>query len=147
MGMVTIPVSEIMTTKPRTIRVDDSVVIADWLLALDDIHHIVVVDAQDRVIGILSDRDLLHAFGGQPMPDLPVARIMSRNVQTVAPDVPAMEALERMLRGRFHALPVTDSTGHLLGIITATDFLEVARWVLHGLDARAPLAKVDRPVT
>jgi CBS domain-containing protein len=145
--MVTIPVSEIMTTKPRTIRLDDSVVVADWLLALDEIHHVVVVDARDRVIGILSDRDLLQAFGGQPIPDLPVAQIMSRNVQTVAPDAPATEALERMQRGRFHALPVTDATGHLLGIVTTSDFLEVARWVLYGLDARAPSAKVDRPVT
>ena len=145
--MVTIPVSEIMTTTPRRIRLDDSVVIADWLLALDEIHHVVVVDARDRVIGIVSDRDLLRAFGGQRAPDLPVAQIMSRDVQTVTPDTPATEALERMQRGRFHALPVTDSLGHLVGIVTATDFLDVARWALYGVDARAPSAKVDRPVT
>jgi CBS domain-containing protein len=146
-GMATITVSEIMTTKPRTIRADDSVAIADWLLALDEIHHVVVFDESARVIGILSDRDLLRAYGTSPTPRLPVARIMSRDVQTIAPDAPATEAIERMLRGRFHALPVTDSMGYLLGIVTSSDFLEVARWVLYGLDARAPKAKVDRPVT
>jgi CBS domain-containing protein len=145
--MATITVSEIMTTKPRTIRADDSVAIADWLLALDEIHHVVVVDTDERVIGIISDRDLLRAFGSKPMPSLPVSGIMSRDVQTIAPDAPATEAIERLLRNRFHALPVTDSFGRLLGIVTSTDFLEVARWVLYGVDARAPKAKVDRPVT
>jgi CBS domain-containing membrane protein len=144
--MPTINVSEIMTTKPRTMRADDSVAIADWLLALDAIHHVVVVDEHERVIGIVSDRDLLRAFGSQPTPNLPISRIMSRNPQTIAADVPATEAVERMLRSKFHALPVTDSTGRLLGIITASDFLDVARWVLYGLDARAPSAKIDRPV-
>jgi len=146
-GMAIITVSEIMTTKPRTMRADDSVAIADWLLALDAIHHVVVVDSQERVIGILSDRDLLRAFGSQPTPSLPVAEIMSRDVQTIAPDAPATEAIERILRGNFHALPVTDALGHLLGIVTSSDFLEVAKWVLYGLDARAPKAQVDRPVT
>ena len=145
--MATITVSEIMTTKPRTMRADDSVAIADWLLALDEIHHVVVVDSLDRVIGIVSDRDLLRAFGGQPLPNLPISRIMSRNPQTIAPDVPATEAVERMLRGKFHALPVTDSKGRLVGIVTASDFLDVARWVLYGLDARAPKAQIHRPVS
>jgi CBS-domain-containing membrane protein len=36
------------------------------------------------------------------------------------------------------ALPVTDATGALLGIATASDFMDVARWVLFGLDARVP---------
>jgi len=143
--MATITVSEIMTTKLRTIHADDSVTIADWLLALDEIHHVVVVDDDEKVIGIISDRDILRSFGSQPMPNLPVSKIMSRHVQTVAPDAPATEALERMLRGKFNALPVTDSGGRVIGIVTSTDFLEVARWVLFGLDARAPHAKVDRP--
>jgi CBS domain-containing protein len=145
--MATITVSEIMTTKTRTMRADDSVAIADWLLALDEIHHVVVVDGNDRVIGIVSDRDLLRAFGSEPMPHMPVGRIMTRNPQTIAPDAPAKEALDRMLRMRFHALPVTDATGRLLGVVTAADFLDVARWVLYGLDARAPTAKIDRPVS
>lgn len=133
--MPIIPVSEIMTTKPRTLRADDSVTIAEWLLALDDIHHVVVVDAVNKVIGIVSDRDILRAFGGKAAPHLPVSTIMSRHVQTIAPEAPASEALERMKRGKFHALPVADDQNRLVGIITTTDFLDVAGWAL-GVERR-----------
>jgi CBS domain-containing protein len=128
--MPAIPVSQIMSTRPRTIHADDSVVIADWLLTLDHIHHVVVVDADEKVIGIVSDRDLLRAFGGRAMADLPVAAIMTKHVQTISPTAPASEAIERMQRGKFHALPVSDDLGHLVGIITTSDFLDVARWAL-----------------
>jgi CBS domain-containing protein len=129
-AMSIIPVSEIMTTKLRTMRADDSVTIAEWLLALDEIHHVVVVDAHDKVIGIVSDRDILRAFGSKPVANMPVSGIMSRHVQTIAPDAPAREALERMQRGKFHALPVTDNQDRIVGIVTSTDFLDVAAWAL-----------------
>lgn len=50
-----------------------------------------------------------------------------------------------MLAGKFHALPVVDADRRLIGIVTATDFLEVARWVLYGIDRRAPHAASGRP--
>lgn len=128
--MSALPVSEIMTTQPRTMHADDSVTIADWLLALDHIHHVVVVDDANRVIGIVSDRDLLRAFGGRAMSNLPVAAIMTKHVQTISPAAPAWEAIERMQRGHFHALPVTDDQGRVVGIVTTADFLDVARWAL-----------------
>src|SRR6478735_8660244 len=99
--MPAIPVSEIMTTKPRTMRPDESVTIAEWLLGLDGIHHVVVVDAASKVIGIISDRDILRGFGSLPAPLLTVSSIMSRHVQTIAPDAPAIEALDLMSRGKF----------------------------------------------
>ena len=77
----------------------------------------------------------MRAFGGAPPGNLPVHAIMTRNVQTIAPDAPASEAIERMVAGKFHALPVTDSQGRLVGIVTSRDLLDVARWALHGLDA------------
>jgi CBS domain-containing membrane protein len=133
--MPTIPVSEIMTTKLRTMRADDSVTIAEWLLALDEIHHVVVVDEANKVIGIVSDRDILRAFGSKPVTNMPVSGIMSKHVQTIGPEAPAREALARMQRGKFHALPVTDNQDRLVGIVTSTDFLDVAGWAL-GVERR-----------
>lgn len=142
--MPAIPVSEIMTTSPRTVREGDSVLLTDWLLDLDRIHHVIVVDAEHKVVGIVSDRDVLRAFAADPSGAIPIAQVMKREVQTVAPDVPVTAALDRMLANKFHALPVVDADRRLIGIVTATDFLEVARWVLYGVDARAPHAAVAR---
>jgi CBS-domain-containing membrane protein len=142
--MATITVSEIMTTKPRTVHEDDSVLLTDWLLDLDGIHHVVVVDADQRVVGIVSDRDILRAFGSKPSGELPIGDFMKRDVQTIAPDAAANMALDRMLAGRFHALPVVDADRRLIGIVTASDFLDVARWALYRLDARAPNASAHQ---
>jgi CBS domain-containing protein len=135
--MATICVQDIMTSKVRTMRADDTVAIADWLLAFEET-HIIVVDGLDHVIGMFTDRDVLRAFSGNPLPSVPVSRIMTRDVHTLAAHTPATEAAERMVCLQATALPVTDESGCLLGLVTASDFMDVARWVLFGLDARKP---------
>jgi CBS domain-containing membrane protein len=52
---------------------------------------------------------------------------MSRNPVTVTPDTPVHVAIELMLEHRFGSLPVLGTDGHLMGIVTDTDFLAAAR--------------------
>jgi acetoin utilization protein AcuB len=92
---------------------------------------------KERLVGILSDRDLMHAMepvrakerkllnvGGLffLLEPLEVQEIMSRDVVTVAPDLLVQDAAAIMVASRFGALPVV-ANNELVGIITETDLL------------------------
>lgn len=50
-------------------------------------------------------------------------QIMSRNVITVLPETPILEAAQKMLENRVSGLPVLDTSGKLVGIVSEKDFL------------------------
>jgi CBS domain-containing protein len=86
-------------------------------------------------VGIVSDRDILRARE-RGTSDGPISRIMNRDVMSIGPATPASFAVERMMRGKYSALPVVDDRGKPIGIVTSTDFLEIAYRALTGLDTR-----------
>ena len=133
--MATVDVSEIMTTKLRIMRADEAVSVAEWVMNLDEIQHVLAVDSEHKLVGIVSDRDILRVMHREDR--IPLASIMSAPLHTVAPTTPVTEALEKLMEARVHALPVVDATNRPVGIVTTSDFLEVARWALRGLDASA----------
>lgn len=133
--MANLTVSELMKTNLRIVHEDDSIRAADWEMTIDEVRHLLVVNAAGKLAGIISDRDVLRARErGQT--DISVASIMNRDVLVVGPSTPASWAVERMLRGKYSALPVVDELGKPIGILTSTDFLEVAFRALNGLDMR-----------
>jgi CBS domain-containing protein len=58
--------------------------------------------------------------------DVSVDGLMSDDLVTATPDTPIDEAAERLLEHGISSLVVVDSEGHLEGILTSTDFLELA---------------------
>ncbi len=123
-------VSEIMIKKVLHVRPDDSVENARDRMEAGDIRHLPVVDASERLVGMLSDRDLLRARGFSPPPSK-VSDVMSKHPQTVGPDAPAEAAAQAMLDFKINAIPVV-ANGKLLGIVTSTDFLALACKLLRG---------------
>jgi CBS domain-containing membrane protein len=77
---------------------------------LDRLLHQVVVEAYHRRFGEITCQD-----------------IMSRDLATVAPDAPLQEAWKLLIAHRIKALPVV-ANGHLVGIVTQTDFVESTDW-------------------
>lgn len=131
--MRVIPASEIMTTNVVSVRDDASLTNIDWEMALAEIRHVPVVDQHGVVVGIVSDRDLLRTLSRADRARVPVSAIMTLTPGSVHAETPAREALELMLERKIHAVPVLDDRGRLLGIITATDFLELTFRALRGL--------------
>ena len=99
------------------------------------IHHVPVVDGQRRVVGMLSDTDLLRArqsrravlvgSGGADTDDAPLifARdVMTKDVLSISTAGSAAEALRMLLERRIHALPVVEG-GRLVGMLSSRDFL------------------------
>ena len=60
------------------------------------------------------------------------AQIMTRDVVAVAPEAPLAEALELIRRHHVKALPVTDESARVVGIVTQTDLLDKAEWDIAG---------------
>lgn len=123
-----------MTTHVKTIYEDESISAADWDMVIGELRHLPVIDREHRVVGLVSDRDILRS-AVQPAS---IASVMTRDVRTIGPDAPAVEAVEYLLRYKHSALPVVDARGTLVGIVTSTDFLELARRALSGLDIHQP---------
>ena len=124
-----------MKTNLRTAHEDDSIRAADWEMTIDEIRHLLVIDLAGKLVGIISDRDILRARERGDT-DTSVRSIMNRDVLSIGPATPASFAVERMMRGKYSALPVIDEQGKPVGIVTSTDFLEIAYRALTGLDTR-----------
>ena len=99
------------------------------------VHHVPVVDSDRRVVGMLSETDLLRArqsqravlvgAGVSDTDDAPLvfARdVMSKDVVSISTTATAAEALALLLQRQIHALPVVES-GRLVGLISSRDFL------------------------
>ena len=80
-----------------------------------------VVDA-GQPIGILTDRDVALAVANNPdLGNLPVADFMSKEVFSVAPDVPLKDVGAMFGRNCVRRLLVVDAAGQLQGIIALSD--------------------------
>ncbi len=132
--MRALTVADMMTTRVKTIHEDESISVADWDMVVGELRHLPVVDGQRHVVGMVSDRDLLRATERPTS----VRTVMTRDVNTIRADALAVEAVDQLLRFKHGALPVVDGSGTLVGIVTTTDFLELARRALSGLDVQQP---------
>jgi CBS domain-containing protein len=73
------------------------------------------------LVGILTERDVVQAAAsGEDLTKAPVAEWMTREPQSAAPDTPAEEAAQIMLRNGFRHLPVADGR-QVRGIVSLRD--------------------------
>jgi CBS domain-containing protein len=123
-------VRDYMSSTPITIDAGADYQDAFAIIEQHNLHHLPVM-TDDRVVGILTRRDLqlaaryFHEAPGE------VGDVMHTPVTTIAPDADLAAAVERMMDDRIGCLPVSDNGGsHLVGIITETDLLRALRDLL-----------------
>jgi CBS domain-containing protein len=94
-------------------------------LARRKIGALVVVEGVDRVVGIISERDIVKALArkGAAVLDDPVGTIMTREVVTCGDAETVIRVMGRMTRGRFRHLPVVKA-GRLDGIVSIGDVVK-----------------------
>ena len=127
-------VSEVMTPHVQKVKQDESLRSVRHIFERSRFHHLLVVH-QGRLIGVISDRDLLKhisPFVGQNMMERPqdrrtlnlrVHQIMSRKLHTVGPEVSVQLAADRMIAAGVSCLPVVGPDAKPLGIVTWKDLL------------------------
>ena len=131
--MKPIKVADLMTEKVVFCRENEKLETAYDAMAENSIRHIPVVDSQQDLIGILSQRDIVGAalFSKESLPfsqvrdylrNTRVGEVMSRGVETTEPDEDLREAGLKLLENKFGCLPVVEGQ-RLIGIVTESDFV------------------------
>lgn len=140
-GMKNLKVADVMTAQVLVARAAMPLKEAASVLATHHISALPVLDLDDRIIGMVSERDLL-AKQAHPLPERArwwqrrrtreeirrasgdtVGHVMSTDPVTIAPNLPLAEAARRMTDYEVKHLPVVDSAGALVGIVSRTDLL------------------------
>jgi magnesium transporter len=89
---------------------------------METVYYAYVVDEENRLLGVLSLRDLVLATW-----DTPISKIMNPNVVSLPPEMDVEEVARLFDKYNFLALPVVDKDGKLLGIVTVDDVMDVMR--------------------
>ncbi len=128
-------VSRSMTRKVITVDPDKTVFEAQELMAENKIRHLPVVDANQKLIGIVTDRDIRSALPFNFIKDdcsaeeraqicaLTVKEIMTKGPTSISPTYTIQDALLMIQNLNVGALPVVDDEGKLTGILSVRDLL------------------------
>jgi len=95
------------------------------LLAEQRIGAVVIPSADHRVVGILSERDIVRALAehGATVLSDPIGKVMTRDVMTCSEDDTIEELMARMTTGKFRHMPVVQQ-GKLIGIVSIGDVVK-----------------------
>ncbi len=123
-------VSEVMQTNLKVIGAADLVGDAVALLADNHVSGLPVVDADGRLVGVLSNSDILQALAEHTDPverervfeQTEVRELMTPRPQTITPDANLRDAAQRMLYLEVHRLFV-ERDGRLAGVVSTTDLV------------------------
>ena len=126
---------EIMAKRVVTIDMDDTLDVIRKIFDKVRFHHLVVIDEQDEVIGVISDRDVLKALSpyldtiseqerDQVTLNKKTHQVMSRQPITASPEDSIEQAAALLLENRISCLPVISEDQSLVGIVTWKDILK-----------------------
>ena len=120
-----IPVLELMSKNPVTVRPDAMVSEAAGLIRDKGVGSLIVVDGQTAV-GIVTERDLVTKVmaSGRSLTGTRVRDVMSTPLVSIHPHMETVEAAQRMAKLKIRRLAVVDS-GKLIGLITENDILRI----------------------
>lgn len=118
-------VNRIMTADPEACRPEESLTAAASIMWHRDCGAVPIVDAQRRVVGIITDRDIcigVTSLNARAR-GIRISEVMSGNPVTCTEDDHVDYALRLMAERQVHRLPVTDGDGVLVGMVSLVDLL------------------------
>lgn len=86
---------------------------------IETVYYIYVIDTDEKLIGVISLRDLILAEQTARLADIMVTKL-----KTVTPETDEMEVAELISKYNLVAIPVIDTEGYLLGIVTIDDIID-----------------------
>ena len=117
-------VNDYMSRPAFTLRSDADYKEGLLLMQEHRLHHVPVLDASDKLTGIVAERDLLLAAIRYLQSSIEVGEVMHRDVVTATTDMPLTEAAALMRSRSIGGLPVVDGNGRVVGVITESDIFK-----------------------
>jgi CBS domain-containing protein len=144
-------VKDVMRSSVVTLGAEDNLSVADDVMTMGRIRHLPVVDGHRRVVGIVTQRDLYKAAISSVLGftkakehewlgKITVSDVMTKNVTTIDMDASMTDAVDKMLSKKFGCVPVTDTDGCLVGLLTESDCLRCFRDLLKAGSFKALLS-------
>lgn len=131
-------VADVMVAKVVTLSTHHSFDEAVRLMSDRHFRHCVVVDGHGKLVGVISDRDILRSLARNPNSRAKsLDQIMTRNPITVKRDTSILDAVSKILSKRINCLPVVNDDGALCGIVTSTDLLKSYQQLLEMVHKQA----------
>jgi citrate synthase len=119
-------VGEIMSRPAVTATADEAVAAAAARMGEQRVGSVVVVDAAEQPVGILTERDLVRLAADGADTNDTVGTWMTENPDWVAPDVAVTTAFARLAEHGYRHIPVVDG-GRLVGVVSMRDLMRIAQ--------------------
>lgn len=125
-------VGDVMATRGEIAAVREGTLLSEAIVEMNRalLGAVVVVDGEDRLIGLMTDGDLRRAI--QRKIDVYTAAIdsiMTREPQTVTTDILAVQVLQDLKKNNITNYPVVSDEGRLIGIVTLQMLMKTGLWI------------------
>ncbi len=127
-------IAEVMTQRPRAVTAQMTVREAARLMEEEDVGSLPVVDEGDRLIGIITDRDVAVRVVGRGLDadTTVVGDVASRDLVVLTPDHDLDDALTVMAREQVRRVPIVVRENQLVGILAQADIAHAAKEKIAG---------------
>jgi len=134
-------VQDLMTTQVGTCRAFDGADRGAQIMWERDCGAVPVLDQEGAVVAMLTDRDLCMAAmtQGRALSEIRVSSAMSRNLWACRPDDDLSQAEAVMRARKVRRLPVVDTEGKLLGILSLSDLARASMEPKRGRAQKKPV--------
>ncbi len=116
-------VQDVMTSEVKSCRPETSLAAAAVMMLDCDCGALPVVNDENKVIGMITDRDIAIAAATKAhfASEIPVGEVISRKVYSAMPDEDIHAALKTMRHEKIRRLPIVNRDGTLQGILSLND--------------------------
>ncbi len=117
--------ADIMSSPPVTTREDTVIEEVARLMWDKGVGSILIVGSDNKLVGILTERDMLYASSHLLIgKNVQAKSLMSKNLVTASPDEELASVVEKMRDFNIRHIPVVDVDGRPLGVISSRDILD-----------------------
>jgi len=135
--MKDILLKEVMTKDPVTLNIDESFCRVAEIFMEKDIRHLPIVNSQGLILGIISQRDLNriaspkkgprgeYLYNPEELTKYILRQHVIQRIFSLSPEDTLEKAVEIMAENKLGCMPIVDSGGKVIGIVTVTDLLKL----------------------
>jgi len=124
-------IKEVMSPEVFVVQENEQVGHARNLMLSHGISKLIVVDGQEKPVGMVTEKDLTRKLKGngpqwknRPIDKISIKRVMSTNPIIANPNDEIHIAIELLIKNKIGSIPIVDDEG-IVGIITKTDLMKV----------------------